>query len=205
MLSLNNSSQRKKNIERLIESHSRRLQALEEQKAIEGISADPKIGMEIEDIVKKIEELQTELETVKRNIEPPEKQPGRSLEEAKRIRVLVGDDDPLMTLGLEASVQQYPDLEYVGQILTPGKVLSLIEAKEPDVVIMDLEWWGDSRAGIDQIERIKTKYNNIKVIAFTAHKELIEQARQAGADMAIKKGVSPNQLIECVRDVVSRR
>lgn len=201
MQSLNNFGQHKEKIKRLIDIHSRRLQSLEEQKAFEGLSADPKIVMEIEDIKRKIEELQTELETIERNTQLPEKQPQKFFK-GKKIRVLVGDDDPVMVLGLEASVQQYPDFEYVGQITTPGKALSLIEEIEPDVVIMDLEWWGDSRAGIDQIEQIITKYSNIKIIAFTAYQELIGQARQAGADMAIKKGISPDKLIESIRYVV---
>ncbi len=49
-------------IKKLITTYNRRLQKLREQEAIFGISADPKISLEIENIEAKIERLQTQLE-----------------------------------------------------------------------------------------------------------------------------------------------
>jgi hypothetical protein len=54
---------RKDDIRRLIIKHNRRLQELKEQKALHGISVDPKVSLEIEDIESEIARLQTELET----------------------------------------------------------------------------------------------------------------------------------------------
>ncbi len=48
-------------IKRLIENHNRRLQKLKEQKALFGISADPKIDIEIEDIEEETKKLQAKL------------------------------------------------------------------------------------------------------------------------------------------------
>ena len=61
---------RKDDIKKLIENHYRRLQRLREQQALEGISVDPKIVIEIEDIQASIEELQTELKRVEAVQEP---------------------------------------------------------------------------------------------------------------------------------------
>ncbi|MDY6868879.1 MAG: AAA family ATPase, partial [Chloroflexota bacterium] len=60
---------RKDDIERLITSHTRRLQKLKERQAIEGLTVDPKIPIEIEDIETEIEGLRKELETLEK--EPP--------------------------------------------------------------------------------------------------------------------------------------
>lgn len=49
-------------INRLIRNHRRRLQILKEQEALQGISVDPKILLEIEDIETKILELQSQLD-----------------------------------------------------------------------------------------------------------------------------------------------
>ncbi len=52
-------------IKNLIANHNRRLQKLEEQKAMEGISVDPKVIIEIQDIKEEIEKLQAELRKVR--------------------------------------------------------------------------------------------------------------------------------------------
>jgi hypothetical protein len=49
-------------VKKLIETYQRRLQKLEEQKALYGISADPRISLEIEDIQKKLVELRAQLD-----------------------------------------------------------------------------------------------------------------------------------------------
>src|SRR3990170_753005 len=55
---------RQEDIERLIVNYSRRLQKLKEQEAFSGISADPAVKLEIEDIEAKIRELQRELDSI---------------------------------------------------------------------------------------------------------------------------------------------
>lgn len=53
------------NIEKLVLNHKRRLQKLKEYRALHGISVDPSILIEIEDIEAKIAELREELEPLK--------------------------------------------------------------------------------------------------------------------------------------------
>ncbi len=55
---------RKENVEKLIANYERRLQKLREQQALEGISIDPKIPIEIEDIEAKVAQLQMELKVL---------------------------------------------------------------------------------------------------------------------------------------------
>ncbi len=61
---------KREDIEKLIIIYDRRLQKLKEQQALAGISVDPKILIEIEDIEAKIAELQTELSQEMQKIEP---------------------------------------------------------------------------------------------------------------------------------------
>jgi len=60
----------KDDIYSLINQHNRRLQKLKEQKALLGLSGDPKIDLEIEDIQGELERLQTELETISETLQP---------------------------------------------------------------------------------------------------------------------------------------
>ena len=55
----------KADIERLIKQNQRRLVKLKEQKALSGMSVDPRVIIEIEDIEKEIEKLQADLEIFK--------------------------------------------------------------------------------------------------------------------------------------------
>jgi hypothetical protein len=52
---------RQDDIKKLITNHQRRLQKLKELQALQGLSIDPKILIEIEDIETEVKELQTEL------------------------------------------------------------------------------------------------------------------------------------------------
>ena len=54
----------KDKIEKLIKSYDRRLQKLEQQAAVSGITVDPKVLIEIEDIEEKIKGLQADLDTL---------------------------------------------------------------------------------------------------------------------------------------------
>jgi DNA-binding NarL/FixJ family response regulator len=115
-----------------------------------------------------------------------------------RIRVLVGDDDPIVVAGIRATLGMRPDIEIIGEIKTPAQTLSLIESLEPDVVVLDLDWWGDKTAGIQQIRQIRSAQKRVKIIAITAYAELIEGARQAGADEARRKGFQGDELAESI-------
>ncbi len=53
----------KNNVKKLIESHNRRLQELQQKEALLGIGADPSIALEIENIEAKLKELEAHLET----------------------------------------------------------------------------------------------------------------------------------------------
>lgn len=55
---------RKEGLKKLIQQHQRRLQILKEQQAMYGLSVDPRIPIEIEDIETEIEKLQAELATL---------------------------------------------------------------------------------------------------------------------------------------------
>jgi hypothetical protein len=81
---------RKDDIKKLILNHNRRLQILREQKAIEGRSVDPKILIEIEDIVAEIDSLQAELKEIDR-VKSKRDQP---------IRIWLNTDNKDVRIGL---------------------------------------------------------------------------------------------------------
>ena len=79
-------------LEKLITNHNRRLQKLKERKALEGLSADPKIRLEIENIEAEIKQLQMELEQLGDTIEPADPKT-RSMSESSQKGTISSQSD----------------------------------------------------------------------------------------------------------------
>ncbi len=119
-----------------------------------------------------------------------------------RIRVLIADDDPMILAGLQLNLDQYRDIELVGQVDNAGNTLTAIHENKANVLIMDLKWFGDEHAGIDQIQRIRAENSAVKIIAITAYQHLLEDAKAAGAHVARRKGFRAEELVQDIRAVV---
>jgi len=119
-----------------------------------------------------------------------------------RIRVLIADDDPIMLAGLQLNLDQYRDIELVGQVDNAGNTLTAIHKNRANVLVMDLKWFGDDQAGIDQIRRIRAENPAVKIIAITAYQHLLEDAKTAGAHVARRKGFRAEELVQDIRAVV---
>jgi len=119
----------------------------------------------------------------------------------KIIKVLVADDTAIGRDGMRRVVSGTPDMTVVGEARTLHQVVELSKKLRPDVVLLDLKWFGDEKAGASAIPRIIRATPQTKVIAITAYEDLIEGARQAGAAVAVTKDVTRQQLHEIIRDV----
>jgi len=118
-----------------------------------------------------------------------------------RIRVLIADDDLVYREGLKNVLKSVEDIEIVGEASTAQQTIQMTCKIEPDVVLMDLRWFGDDSAGITAVAQIKQKRPKTKVVAITVYRHLIAEARKAGADAAITKGFSISDLINIIRPV----
>ena len=123
----------------------------------------------------------------------------------KLIKVLLADDTLIAREGWKRILETADDIEIVGEAETaqetPRKVLELA----PDVLLMDLKWFGDPTAGWVAIKEIKAFQSNVKVIAITAYEDLIRDARIAGADAALTKEFRRHELLSLIRELASRK
>ncbi len=122
----------------------------------------------------------------------------------KRIAVLLADDTLIAREGWKRILETADDMEVVGEAVsaqeTPRKVLELV----PDVLLMDLKWFGDPSAGWIAIKEIKASHPKVGVIAITAYEDLIPRARSAGADAALTKTFTRDDLLSLIREISSR-
>ncbi|MGP0128297.1 MAG: response regulator [cyanobacterium endosymbiont of Rhopalodia musculus] len=114
------------------------------------------------------------------------------------MRILIVEDDPLMQLGLEQALSEYPDFEIVGQADDGYVGVQQALDLQPDLVVMDI---GLPRLdGIAATKQIKDKSPQIHVVILTSHTLQTEviAALSSGADAYCIKGASLERLLAAI-------
>jgi len=117
----------------------------------------------------------------------------------KVIRVLIADDHLTERQGIAKVLNSAEDILVVGQVGQIELVLDEVRQRQPDVVLMDLKWEDDERAGITATTELKQRYPTMRVIAISVYDHLIPEALKAGADAALLKGFSGEELLQAIR------
>jgi two-component system, NarL family, response regulator LiaR len=115
-----------------------------------------------------------------------------------RLKILVVEDDPMMQLGLEQSLSDYPAFELVGQATDGLTGVELAKSLQPDLVIMDI---GLPRMdGIEATQKIKAANPKIRVVVLTSHTAETEivAALSSGADAYCIKGANIERLVAAI-------
>jgi two-component system, NarL family, response regulator LiaR len=111
---------------------------------------------------------------------------------------LIVEDDPLMQLGLEQSLQEYPHIVLVGMAEDGYLGVEAALKLKPDIVVMDI---GLPRLdGIAATQRIKAALPDVHVVMLTSHTAETEiiAALASGADSYCIKGASLDRLITAI-------
>jgi len=117
----------------------------------------------------------------------------------KVTRVLIADDHLTERQGIARILSSAEGIEVVGQVERIESVLDEVRQARPDVVLMDLKWDDDEKAGVEATARIKRFYPEIKVVAISVYGHLLPEALKAGADTALDKGFSREDLLKAMR------
>lgn len=118
-----------------------------------------------------------------------------------RIRVLVADDHPLMRIGLVSLLEQDPLLTVVGQAQDGREAVSLAQALEPHVVLMDVGMPAMDGLEATRVLRERCPRTSILILTVMDDEALLREAVDAGAAGFLLKTASGEQLCQAVRDV----
>lgn len=114
------------------------------------------------------------------------------------LRVLIVEDDPMMQLGLEQSLEDYPQLTIVGQAADGYLAVEAALNLKPDVIVMDI---GLPRLdGIAATQQIKAALPEVRIVMLTSHTTETEviAALSSGADAYCIKGTNVDRLLAAI-------
>ncbi|UBF27542.1 response regulator transcription factor [Kovacikia minuta CCNUW1] len=118
--------------------------------------------------------------------------------ELPSLRVLIVEDDPMMQLGLEQSLEDYPQLTIVGQATDGYLGVEMALKFKPDVIVMDI---GLPRLdGIEATRQIKAVLPDVRIVMLTSHttENEVIAALSSGADAYCIKGTNVDRLIAAI-------
>lgn len=124
-------------------------------------------------------------------------------EERSVIRVLIADDHPLIIAGIRRTIEQSEDLEVVGEARSGPELLTLVDRRSPDIVLVDLRMPGVS--GMEHIQQIRERWPELKMVVLSAcdDRPSIEGALHAGANAYMLKTTSALDIASVLRQVAA--
>jgi DNA-binding NarL/FixJ family response regulator len=127
--------------------------------------------------------------------------PGQPAEAARKIRLLIADDHPVVRLGLRQIFSQTEDIEVVAEAGDGRETMALVKEKHPDVILLDLRMPGmDGLAVLDALQNANVK---VKVVVLTGSDDKNEyvQAMKLGCSGIVLKQAAPELIAKSVRKV----
>ena len=118
-----------------------------------------------------------------------------------RIRILLSDDHGIVRHGLRAVLARDPGIEVVGESSDGLETVSIAEALDPDIVIMDITM--PHLNGIDATARITKRNPKVGIVILSMHADetYLLRALNAGARGYLLKESAEIDLIRAVQAV----
>ena len=123
---------------------------------------------------------------------------------ARRVRVLVADDEPLFVETIQALLGEDDRVEVVGTAGNGGEAVELARSLEPDVILMDISM--PLLDGIEAAREIRKHRPDACILMLTGSSISadIDRSRQAGVAAFLTKDRLGTQLLDAIIDLASR-
>ena len=123
---------------------------------------------------------------------------------ARRVRVLIADDEPLFVETIEALLAADDRIEVVGTAGDGERAVELARTVEPDVILMDISM--PMLDGIEAARKIREHDPDARILVLTGSSIStdIDRSRQAGVAAFLTKDRLGTQLVDAILDLASR-
>ncbi len=125
------------------------------------------------------------------------------MSEVNRKRIIIADDQPIVSLGLKLLLEQTSDLCICDQASEPEELFEKLDEQSFDLVILELFLPG--KDSLDVLTEIKKRDKNLPVVIYTScsDEQLTIRFVKNGASAFISKRSDPDELVEVLRKVLS--
>jgi DNA-binding NarL/FixJ family response regulator len=122
--------------------------------------------------------------------------------EARKKRIFLVDDHPLVREWLTNLINQQPDLLVCGESDNTPAALSAVGVARPDLAVVDINLKNSS--GLELIKSLKAQHPAVLVLALSVHDESLyaERVLRAGARGYINKSETAQKIAEAIRRVL---
>lgn len=122
---------------------------------------------------------------------------------ARRTRILLVDDHPMMRQGLAALIRNEPDLEICGEAENAAAAMAALATHPAELVLLDLTL--PDKNGVEVIKDIQALHPAVRVLVVSMHDEAIyaERVLRAGARGYIMKQEGGPKLLQAIREVLA--
>ncbi|MCM3692289.1 response regulator [Neobacillus niacini] len=119
------------------------------------------------------------------------------------IRILIADDHHVVRRGLAFFLKTQRDIEIIGEAGNGKEAVELARTLKPDLILMDLVM--PEMDGIEATKIIKTELPEIKIMMLTSFSDQdhVIPALEAGASGYQLKDIEPDELINCIKKIMS--
>ena len=117
--------------------------------------------------------------------------------------ILIADDHTILRAGIRSLLDMEPDFQVVGEVDNGQDAVFQAGQLKPDLILSDLSM--PKTNGTEAIQRIRSRYPDIKILVLTVHKteEHVHAALKAGADGYVLKDDTSNELISAINNILA--
>jgi DNA-binding NarL/FixJ family response regulator len=117
------------------------------------------------------------------------------------IKVVLFDDNDQLRDSIAMLLSVTEDIDLVGSFDHCSEVISIIQARQPDVVIMDVDMPGMN--GIDGVKLIRKNFPQVNILMQTVFDDVekVFAAIKAGAGGYILKNAESKNILDAIREV----
>lgn len=119
------------------------------------------------------------------------------------ITILIADDHHVVRRGLAFFLKTQKDIEIIGEAGNGREAVELARALKPNLILMDLVM--PEMDGIQATKMIKAEMPEVKIMMLTSFSDQdhVIPALEAGASGYQLKDIEPDELIACIKKIMS--
>lgn len=115
------------------------------------------------------------------------------------MKALIIDDERLARKELNSLLEQYPEIEILGEAVNGDDAIEKIQQHQPDLIFLDIQMPG--KTGFEMLEQLEA---SPKVIFTTAYDEYAIKAFEINALDYLLKPIQENRLKEAIQKVIKQ-